>query len=235
MKRTIIILVAFLLLFGGCSLVPPENATSKTVQPTEYDEYFTASQVDNKDLNEIISRNFARNSALDNNTNKRGVSTRNKLINEQNKEQIQRFEYGNYSAKENSCEVIAVHNAKLLTGRQSSLSETIRDFQRNGLMIGDGSLGSNPYKLDVILDKYGMEYTSVKLDEMTRQGIYVISYWRDGMALNGCHTVAVEYKQDMYITYNLYGDGEIKTMSPNEYAKGYIVGFYLGEKKEIES
>ncbi len=236
MKRLVIIFLLLSLTLCGCSLVPPDNIqpSKKGTQKENYDDYFTASQVSSTDLNEIIGRNFARNTSFDNNVTERGVSTRNKLINDQNKRTGERFEYGNYPAKQNACEVIAVHNAKILTGIESSLSETIRDFQKTGLMLGDGALGSNPYKIDDILEKYGMEYTRVKLDEMTEHGIYVVSYWKDGSALNGCHTVAIEYKEDMYITYNLYGDGQIKTLDPKEYAKSYISGYYLGEKKELE-
>lgn len=45
-----------------------------------------------------------------------------------------------YSAKGNSCEAITVHNAKVLKGKESTLSETMLEIQSNHAMFGYGRL-----------------------------------------------------------------------------------------------
>ena len=67
----------------------------------------------------VKQRNYTRNRTADSNPES---STANKIVNDQNKKTGKSFRYGLYKAKKNSCEAIAVHNAKVLKKRNSSLS-----------------------------------------------------------------------------------------------------------------
>ena len=69
----------------------------------------------------------------------------------------------------------------------------------------------------------GMKYTTFdSLDEMTQDGVYIISYWTSGFP-HHIHTVAVQKNQDIYKTLNGSTD------DPFEYAQDtFIYGYYLG-------
>ncbi len=155
------------------------------------------------------------------------TTTRNKLINDQNGDTGNNFRYGLYSAKHNACEVIAVHNAKVLEGKESSLSETMNDFQSAGAMIGFGTFGSNPYAIGDVLSKEGIDYSNVGLSRMTEPGTYIISFWNNNAPWNGLHTVAVSYNGTTYTAYNLYGNGIVSEIDLSDYSKRFICGYYL--------
>ena len=89
-------------------------------------------------------------------------------------------------------------------------------------------MGSDPLKIGAVLWERGMPYSCVSLNEMTQEGVYIISYWNDGAPWNGLHTVAVNYDGKGYTTYNLWGNGSTSDRSPMEYANAYICGYYLG-------
>ena len=175
--------------------------------------------------NTLSFSNFLSNTSAD---SKNSTTTKNKIINDQNGTTGNTFKYGLHDASWNACEAIAVHNAKVLTNRESSLSKTLRDFQRNGAMIGDGYFGSNPLLIGRVLNSQGIYNNKVKLDEMTSAGVYIISFWNDGAPCNGLHTVAVSYDGATYTTYNLKGRGETSNLNPADYANNYICGYYLG-------
>lgn len=104
----------------------------------------------------------------------------------------------------------------------------MRDFQRNGAMIGDGYFGSNPLAIGKVLHCDRICYTRVGLDEMTAEGVYIISFWKYGAPWNGLHTVAVDYDGTTYTTYNLRGNGAPSYDNPANYASNFICGYYLG-------
>ena len=138
------------------------------------------------------------------------------------------FEYGLYQASWNSCEAIAVHNAKVLQKKESTLSQTISDFQSAGAMIGYGYFGSNPYAIGKVLKNSNIEYSRVGLGDMNVEGTYIISFWNEGAPWNGLHTVAVNYDGSLYTAYNLKCDGsETKLYDLSDYSRYYICGYYL--------
>ena len=94
-------------------------------------------------------------------------------------------------------------------------------------MLAEGCLGCNPLALGKVLDYYGLEYSRIKLDDMKKEGTYIISFWNEKPWKNGLHTVAVSYKGNTYTTYNL---GGISTQNPNEYIhQGYFIcGYKVG-------
>ena len=168
--------------------------------------------------------NKKSNSKVDKDTK---TTTRNKVVNDQNGATGSKFSYGAYPASHNACETIAVHNAKVLTGRSSTLSETITDFQNANAMFGLGFFGSNPYAIGNVLSNEGIEYSRVGLTEMTQPGVYIISFWTGKPCASPLHTVAVDYNGKAYTTYNLNGYGRTSDLDPTLYAYNYICGYYL--------
>ena len=170
--------------------------------------------------------NKKNNSKVDANPD---TTTKGKIINDQNGKTGDNFRYGAYPASHNACEAIAVHNAKVLMGDDSStLSETIYDFQSSGAMIGFGGLGSNPLAIGRVLNKEGIKYSRVGLNDMTEQGVYIMSFWNENPPWNGLHTVAVSYNGINYIAYNLNGNNIEYNISLSDYSKRFICGYYLG-------
>ena len=141
---------------------------------------------------EIVEENYDHNSSMDSNPE---TSTKDKIINDQNGTTGKNFRYGNYAASHNGCEAIAIHNAMVLLGMSSSLSAVMKDCQDLYIMIGYGYFGSNPFAIGRVLRRYGIGYSKVNLDEMTQEGIYIISYWVKGSIFEGLHTVAVYYDE----------------------------------------
>jgi hypothetical protein len=176
-------------------------------------------------LKAIMEANFKNNSAIDNDSS---TTTRNKLINDQNGLTGSSFKYGLYPASWNACETIAVHNAKVLLGIESTLSQTMMDFQCAGAMIGDGYFGSNPFAIGGVLENSGISYTNVGVSDMTQAGTYIISVWNENPPENGLHTIAISYDGTTYSAYNLKCNGSIREINPADYTSFYICGYYLG-------
>ena len=137
--------------------------------------------------------------------------------------------YGKHYAYWNACETIAIHNAKVLLGMESTLSQTMLDSQKAGIMIGDGYFGSNPFGIGKVLRKYEIRYSLVNRGGMTKPGVYIISYWNKAWYKSGLHTIAVHYDGSQYIAYNVGNGGETGIpIDPSDYRGRFIIGYYLG-------
>ena len=158
------------------------------------------------------------------------TTTRDRVVCDQNGLRGRRFVYGDYPARHNACEVIAVHNARVILGFHSALSETVTLFHGLRAMIFHGFFGSNVYKTGKVLTALGIPYEKIRLKKMTRRGLYIISYWNEKPLKNGIHTVTVLFDGNRYTTYNLHGNGIVSREDPRQYAKRFIVGYYLGDK-----
>lgn len=172
----------------------------------------------------VSRRNRRRNEAVDRDPSR---TTKNRLINDQYAATGTQFSYGIHAARKNACETIAVHNAKVLLGRESTLTQTMADFQSAGAMIGYGLFGSNPRAIGRVLHRSGITYERVSLADMTRHGVYIISFWNENAPWGGLHTVAVHCDGRRYMTYNLRGRGEVTSLPPSVYARRFICGYYL--------
>ena len=141
------------------------------------------------------------------------------------------YRYGLFTNGRNTCETIAVHNAKVYLGISSTLSQTIYDVQKCRGMWLFGTFGTLPFRTDEILDSYKIGYKRVKKpQEMTEEGMYIISFWVKRKMAWGMHTVAVVYDGQMHTAYNLYSNRrEIRRIIPNDYEKTFICGYYLGK------
>ena len=156
------------------------------------------------------------------------TTTKNKLIENQKDPVGDMFKYGFFDVSYNGCEGIAVHNALVLIGKDSSLSKALYDMESCGAMWMGGLFGSNLKKIGKVLSKNNVQYSDVELNEINKPGVYIISYWTTGSGFLGItplHTVAVKYDGTTYFTYN---KGGISTQNPSSYARDYICGYYLG-------
>ena len=193
-------------------------------------ELFTG--IKRKSKRELAKRNYEINSKCDRDPL---TATENLIVNDQNGKRGESFVYGDYPASHNACEAIAVHNARVLLGQTSTLTDTIALFQDLGAMIFRGFFGSNVYRIGRVLKSLGMRYRKVKLKRMTLPGIYIISFWNKRPLKNGLHTVTVVYDGKKYVTYNLFGNGVAGREDPKNYAKKFIVGYYLEESGQMNS
>ena len=171
--------------------------------------------------------NALTNSKLESNPE---LSTAGKILNDQNGATGDNYRYGFQTATNNGCEVIAIHNAKVLTGRESTFTQTALSVQLKGAMLAGGFFGSNPFAIGRVLRSEGIDYSQVNdVGEMTATGTYIISFWNSGAPWNGLHTVAVGYDGTSYTAYNLGGYGKpTDNFDPSKYADAYICGYYIG-------
>ena len=183
-------------------------------------------KIRSKSRREMARQNFERNSACDANA---ATSTEDRIVNDQNGATGGAFVLGKYSASYNACETIAVHNAKVLLGMPSSLSETISRFHVFRAVLLKGFFGGNVYKIGRILRFYGVRSKRFfSRRRLAKEGLYIISFWNEKPLKNGLHTVALTFDGKEYTTYNLHGNGRAAHEDPREYGKRFIVGYYLG-------
>lgn len=170
--------------------------------------------------------NKKNNGKADNNPK---TSTKGKIINDQNGVTGNTFHYGAYPARRNACETIAVHNAKVLKGNSNStLSQTITDFQDANAMIGFGILGSNPYSIGKVLENERISYSRVGINGMNKPGVYIISFWNDNPLQNGLHTVAINYDGSNYTAYNFASEYDGDPVSLSYFKNRFICAYYVG-------
>ena len=168
--------------------------------------------------------NYVQNSYAD---SIEATSTYGKIVNDQNGVTGESFVYGLYKAKHNACEAISVHNVKVALGIESTLSDTMLDFQSANAMLGMGFFGSNPYAIGDVLENDGIPYTRVGLEDLDRPGIYILSYWTGTPWQSPLHTVAVQYDGVQYVIYNRSGNGTLSYGIPTN-SDNFICGYYVG-------
>ena len=171
--------------------------------------------VTNSNTNKAIKEsNYKNNMAAENNPD--AVSTRNQLIKSQSATGFaDHYEYGLQSAKENGCEVIAVHNVKVTLGIDSTFGDTALQFQSVGGMWLYGFLGSTPQSIGMVLKMNGIDYSMVSANEITDSGTYVVVYWssapkihtamiHNGITTNGTYSYDSDtYKQKLICAYKI--------------------------------
>ncbi len=172
-----------------------------------------------------VEANYRNNKEID---DKPATTTKNKLINDQNGAIISRFKYGDFSANYNSCGAIAIHNAKVLLGMETSLSKTIYDIQVTSGMSFGGVFGSNLQIVPDMMRKYGISSTEVTADKMKTVGIYIVSYWHENPPWNGAHTVTVYFDGKNYTVYNYLGDGTVNAFPLDKLKDRFISCYKIG-------
>ncbi|MBQ7714672.1 MAG: hypothetical protein IJT70_02255 [Clostridia bacterium] len=182
-----------------------------------------------KKKRELAQKNFENNSKLDSD---RATTTEGRLVCDQNGTTGDLFVYGDYPARRNACEAIAVHNALTLLGKRSCLSEVIVRFQILRVMVFRGFFGSNVFRIGRALKYYGVTYKRFFRKKKTGEpGIYILSYWNEHPLKYGLHTVAMKYDGKEYSTYNLRGSG-VCADDPKKFAKRFIVGYRAYRESE---
>ena len=149
--------------------------------------------------------------------------SQNTTVNSQYATSVKNLKIGHFTVGDNGCGAVEIHNAKVLKGIDSTLSETILSMQQNNGFIFGGALGTNPLSVQKILRKSGIRSTSVSLSEINKPGVYIIAFWNNDSIWDGAHYVALKYNGKRYRTYNNFS-----RHNPHDYATRYICGFYLG-------
>ena len=172
-----------------------------------------------------IEQNLGYNSQID---------IKNQIISNQDAEPYSNLRLGDQSIADNGCEVIAVNNAMNLLKYDTSMANLIYTFETSGAVVGGsligGAFGSNPYSLPKVFDELGLGYKTVSIDEMGKNGVYIISYWNSSNYGSMIHTIAIEKKDIGYELYNLSGnyskaDLNIDVNDLSKYENGFIAGY----------
>ena len=141
-------------------------------------------------------------------------------INGQGLYPILEMAYGATTAGNTSCETIAVYNVLKDLGVSTTLSDIIFTADVNGYMLIGGCWGVAPYKVDDLMDDYGIEYDRVTQDEVERKADagdyqsgqpFVAVIWNNEDSIfDGIHTFEITYSADeeesQWIVYNRFND-----------------------------
>lgn len=132
---------------------------------------------------------------------------KNTVINGQGCGKVAQMKYGFFNMSYNGCEMIAIHNSMVLTGRESDLSEVCLEMYPKCQSLS-GVFGSVPYLLGSfwktrnIPYKYTMSYNRF-FDLLPYYDVAVLSFWNPpSKPWNGLHTVAVRFIDGKIRVYN---------------------------------
>ena len=140
---------------------------------------------------------------------------------------FEKYKYGYSHVKRSGCEAIAVYNVLHHFGRDVSFEDVVYEFQANGTFVLGGFFGANSFSIGRILDVYSLKYEEIGLEEMTANGMYVLSFWWPDQLI--IHTAAVENVNGEYTIYNYDGYYPIKYsgFDPNKYL--FVCAYFLGD------
>ena len=153
-----------------------------------------------------------------------------KLLNGQGTDKLKKLTYSKHSLELCGCEIIAVDNTLLLTGRDIPLPDVICEFEMNKMQIlfSSGCFGSKPRKIKNFYDHYNIgcktfyDVASLESELSKREkACGILSFWikeRKGRGLKnllfftkGFHTVAFVQKHGKVYVYNRYNSSESAT------------------------
>lgn len=172
----------------------------------------------------IMYLNYRRNARVED-----GKKAR--LLNDQNGRTGQLYRFGIRKASGVACEAIAVHNARLLMGMESSLADVIKETQKKFAPMFFGVFGTDPFALGRVLRGMGFEPERVEKNGLDKDGTYILSFWNDRRKIKGLHTVCMLREGEKAVTFNLRGNGTVSLIPPEKYAEHYICGWYIGVNK----
>ncbi len=158
-------------------------------------------------------------------------TTANRILNDQNRQTGRAFRYGFHKASWNGCEAIAIHNAKVLLGKASTLSETMTAIQKSWGMICFGLFGSNPFVIGRVMKQFGIRASRIREADMNHPGHYILSFWNEGAPWNGAHTVTLSSDGQIWTIYNYHGNGRETKTKPLTFGRRFICGYYLEESQ----
>lgn len=189
------------------------------------------SKINRSDV-ELSRQNYKTNSEKD---AEAASSTFNRLINDQCGLTGRAFRYGRFSADYNVCEVIAMHNVRVMLGQNSCLSETIRSVQNRGGMFCQGKWGTKISHIGTIMkNEYGLPSKAIrKIENIDRDGAYIISFWNDRKnILKGVHTVTLCIDKGTFTLYNCSPANRTVALDykafVSRFKRGFIIARYFG-------
>ena len=77
----------------------------------------------------------------------------------------------------------------------------------------------SPYQIDRVLDKSGISYTRIELEDINQPGIYIVSYWTGAPLLSSLHTVAIKWDEK----FKIYNCNTNNLPSEDKYICGYHI------------
>ena len=132
-----------------------------------------------------------------------GYSTVDLIDSQGENREINYLKYGISNVGHSGCEAIAVYNAKILLGHSAvSLAKIIADFEEEGAMtlqgsFVDGYFGGNPYSMSRVLERNGLQYSSIdSFNDIEEPGIYIVSFWNTPWVGGELHTITIEVKEN---------------------------------------
>ena len=148
---------------------------------------------------------------------------------------------GNYHFGYNGCEVIAGYNMLTLCGIDADMPKLITEFEHNILVAQDGSLGSDPRKMDMLLDRYGIGYTKLstlyECDKALESGSDIIFAFYTGTPyFSEIHTICITGGEDKYVLnrYNtIDGRSQIESISDIADDEKQMITGYAVKTREV--
>lgn len=160
----------------------------------------------------------------------------NKVVNGQGCGKVAEMKYGFFPMSFNGCEMIALHNSMVLTGRESSLSEVCLEMYPKCQSLS-GLFGSVPYLLGSFYRERSIPYTMTLkynefFDALPDCPVGVLSFWNPNKPWNGLHTVAVQTVNGKIRVYNRsngreypvdYGSRKELMPKKSDFICGYLI------------
>lgn len=110
----------------------------------------------------------------------------------------------------------------------STLSDTIFDFETSNAEVGYGALGSDPRLIGLVLLREKVDFDAIKsIDGIGKNGTYIISYWEEEGKI--IHTIT--YKDGVF--YNLRCNGSstsfdnLTNLEKSKLYDGFIYGYII--------
>lgn len=146
------------------------------------------------------------------------------LINGQSLGAVSGMKFGLGSIGHCGCEVIAIYNALLLSGKPQPFQKIAKYMERYSMMLG--LWGTDPYALGHCLRHFGLKPRRLRSHESVRRVlesgkrcIYV--YWTKRRMMSAIHTVCMEMKGGQLYVYNAYNNlGRPVVTKPDAYFHG---------------
>ncbi|HAG13087.1 MAG TPA: hypothetical protein DCG49_04405 [Ruminococcus sp.] len=158
------------------------------------------------------------------------------LINGQSLGAVSGMKFGLSTMSLSGCEVIAVYNALVLTGKPKPFIEIARYMERFRVLFG--FWGSNLFMLGHCLKHFGMPakriWKPAELDAILHSGktcLYV--YWVGRIFRSSVHTVVLQDDGGMLLVYNAFNKhGKVVRAKYEDYLKKrrMIFGYVLEEE-----
>lgn len=129
-------------------------------------------------------------------------------VHDQNDPSVQLLRCGRYSASYNGCASIALFNALILKNCFQPLPVLIRQLECSGCLSFSGRFGTNPYRLNRVLENLPVRSVRFKKLDALEAALVpgdaaIIVIWNDRQDLRkGAHFFTVQRQSEGYTVYN---------------------------------